>query len=59
MITAGTSPFLYIDLREDEPGLILQRRERGGKWLDVKKGKEVVKSPIDVEKLPPGKYRLL
>jgi hypothetical protein len=42
--------------------MTLQREYRGRGylvWLDFKEGKKVVKSPIDVEKLPPGKYRLV
>ena len=57
MIVAGTSPHLYIDLGKNEPGMTLQRRERDG-WVDVVEDGEVVKSPIKIDKLPPGKYRL-
>jgi hypothetical protein len=53
MITTSTSPFLYIDWGEDEPGMILQRRD--GDWVDGK----VVKSPVDVDSLPAGRYRLV
>ena len=57
MIVAGTSPFIYIDLGEDEPGMILQRLE-GREWRDCKVKSKQVKSPIDVNSLPPGRYRL-
>ena len=32
MITASTSPILYIDWGDDEPGMTLQRRD--GMWVD-------------------------
>lgn len=46
-----------IDLGKDEPGMILQRRE-GHDWMTVIEDGQVVKSPVDIEKLPAGKYRL-
>ena len=55
MITAGTYPSISIDLGKDEPGMTLQYRqmERGYiVWRDYTVGGEVVKSPIDVDKLP-------
>ena len=59
MIVAGTSPhlYLYIDLGKDEPGMTLHRRE-GYVWMDYVVDGEVVISPVDIDKLPPGKYRL-
>jgi hypothetical protein len=45
---------LSIDWGNDEPGMTLQRRE-GGEWVDYK----AVKSPVDIETLPAGKYRLV
>jgi hypothetical protein len=57
MIVAGTSPHLYIDLGKDEPGMTLHRREGCG-WMDYMVDGEVVISPVDIDKLPPGKYRL-
>jgi hypothetical protein len=57
MITTSTSPFLYIDWGEDEPGMILQRWE--GAWVDYKMDGKVVKSPVDIDALPPGRYRLV
>jgi len=57
MIVAGTSPHLYIDLGNDEPGMILQRRER--EWVDYVVDGEVVKSPVNLERLPLGRYRLV
>ena len=52
MIVAGTPPHLYID----EPGMTLQRLD-GRKWVDYVVDGEVVISPVDIDKLPPGKYR--
>ena len=46
MIVSGSYPPIYIDLGKDEPGMILQRRERDG-WVDVIVDGEVVKSPVD------------
>ena len=57
MIVAGTSPLIYIDLGSDEPGMKLQRLD-GREWVDYLVDGEVVKSPVDIEKLPAGKYRL-
>ena len=36
--------------------MTLQRWDR--EWVTVIEGGEVVKSPVDIEKLPAGKYRL-
>ena len=54
MITAGTYP--PIDLGKDEPGMTLQRLE-GRVWVVVVEDGQVVLSPVDIEALPPGKYR--
>ena len=62
MIVAGTSPPIHTDLGRDEPGMTLQRRDREGGyfvWRDVVKGEEVVMSPVDVDMLPAGCYRLV
>ena len=37
--------------------MTLQRRE-GCVWMDYVVDGEVVISPVDIDKLPPGKYRL-
>ena len=55
MITESTSPFLHFDY---EPGMTLQRRE-DREWVDYKVDGEVVKSPVDIEAMPPGRYRLV
>ena len=58
MIVAGTGPLIYIDLGKDEPGMTLQRLE-GREWVDYLKDGKVVKSPVKIDSLPPGKYRLV
>ena len=58
MITTSTSPFLYIDWGEDEPGMILQREYREGRylvWRDYQVVGETVKSPVDIDSLPPDR----
>jgi hypothetical protein len=62
MITTSTSPFLHIDWGEDEPGMTLQREYREGRylaWRDYKVDGKVVKSPVDIDSLPAGRYRLV
>ena len=62
MIIAGTSPPIHIDLGKDEPGMTLQYRdiERGSVvWKDYLVDGEVVKSPVDINALPAGRYRLV
>ena len=56
MIVAGTSPLIYIDLGKDEAGMTLQRLE-GRVWVGYRVNGKVVKSPVDVKNIPPGKYR--
>ena len=58
MIVADTGPFIYIDLGEDEPGMILQRRE-GREWRDCEVDGKPVIAPIKIDSLPPGVYRLV
>jgi hypothetical protein len=58
MITAGTGSLIYIDLGKDEPGMTLQRLE-GREWMDYEMDGVPVLSPVDIETLPPGKYRLV
>jgi hypothetical protein len=57
MITESTSPFLYFDSGNDEPGMTLQRLE-GREWVDYKVDGKVIKSPVDIDALPAGRYRL-
>ena len=58
MIVAGTDKYIWIDLGNNEPGMILQRFERGV-WVDYLVDGQRVLSPVDIEKLPLGKYRLV
>ena len=57
MISAGTHTGVRIDLGNDDPGMVLQRLD-GGLWRDYLVGGGPVLSPVDIEALPPGKYRL-
>jgi hypothetical protein len=56
-IVEGTHPFISIDLGRNEPGMTLQRLE--DEWVDYKVDGKVVKSPVDIDALPPGRYRLV
>jgi len=58
MIVASTAPLIWIDLGNDEPGMTLQRLEKRV-WVDYVKYGEVVKSPVDIDDLPHGRYRLI
>ena len=49
---------IYLDSGKDEADMTLQRLE-GREWVDVIEDGEVVKSPVKIDKLPPGKYRLV
>lgn len=60
MIVSGSYPPITIDFGKDEPGMTLQFRnvERGQiVWRDYKVDGEAVKSPVDIDKLPAGRYR--
>jgi hypothetical protein len=62
MIVAGTSPPISIDLGSNEPGMSLQREYRDGRylvWRDYHVDGETVKSPVDIDTLPAGRYRLV
>ena len=57
MIYSAEDLGIEIDFGSNEPGAILQRKDKGH-WLDyLVDGKPVVKL-FDVESLPPGFYRL-
>ena len=62
MITAGSYPPISIDLGKDEPGMTPQfrnvKRDRIV-WRDYTVDGEVVKSPVDIDALPFGVYRLV
>lgn len=47
-----------IDLGSNAPGASLQRND-GGLWYYYMIDGEPVVNPFDVEKLPPGHYRLV
>jgi hypothetical protein len=57
MIVEGTHPFIRIDLGKNEPGMTLQRLDR--EWVDYKIDRKLVKSPVDIDALPAGRYRLV
>jgi len=62
MITAGSYPPVNIEFGRDEPGMTLQFRnvERGRiVWCDYTVDGEVLKSPVDLDALPAGVYRLM
>ena len=62
MVVSGTYPPISINLGSNKPGLTLQRQyQEGGRliWRDVVKDGQVVKSPVDADGLPTGKYRLI
>lgn len=52
------APSAAFDLGKDEPGMTLQHLERGV-WRDYIVNDKPVLSPVDIEALPPGKYRLV
>jgi hypothetical protein len=58
MIYSAGDLGVEIDFGHNQPGAILQRKEKGY-WRDcLVDGKPVV-NPFDVESLPPGFYRLV
>ncbi len=62
MIIAGTSPPIWIDLGSEREGMLLQSKEYEGYefiWCDYMMNKKPVKSPVNIEGLPPGEYRLV
>ena len=61
MIISGTYPPITIDLCSNEPGMTLQREYREGNrliWRDVENDGQVVKSPVDIDALSAGRFRL-
>ena len=52
------APGAAFDLGKDEPGMTLQRLERGV-WSDYLVDEKPVLSPIKIDSLPAGKYRLV
>ena len=49
---------IEIDLGRNAPGTVLQRND-GGLWYFYLIDGEPVVNPFDVDKLPPGIYRLV
>ena len=47
-----------IDLEHNAAGMVLQRKENDG-WYDYLIDGALVVNPFDVDKLPPGYYRLV
>jgi hypothetical protein len=56
MIVEGTHPFIHIDLGKNKPGMTLQRLD-DREWVNYKVNRKMVKSPVDIDALPPGRYR--
>jgi hypothetical protein len=55
-------PFHYFDSGKNEPGMILQREYREGKylvWRDYTVDGGTVQSLFDIDALPAGRYRLV
>jgi hypothetical protein len=62
MITAGTDKGIWIDPGKDEAGMTLQYRDIKNDyivWRHVMKDGKLVKSPVDIDALPAGRYRLV
>ena len=57
MIWSAGDLGVEIDFGRDEPGAILQRKEKGY-WHDYLVDGEPVVNPFDEKILPPGFYRL-
>jgi hypothetical protein len=57
MIYSAVDLCIEIDFRTDQPGAVLQRKDKGH-WRDYLVDGERVVNPFDVESLPPGFYRL-
>jgi len=57
MIYSAGDLGVQIDLGPDTPGMVLQRREPDG-WQDYLQDGERVLSPVDIEALSSGYYRL-
>jgi hypothetical protein len=57
MILSAVDLVIEIDFETDKPGAVLQRKEKGYWHDNLVDGKPVV-NPFDLEKLPPGWYRL-
>jgi hypothetical protein len=58
MIYSAGDLGIEIDFGPNQPGAILQRKDRGH-WRDYLVDGELVVNPFDVEALPAGFYRLV
>ena len=58
MIWSAEDLGIEIDFGSNQPGAILQRKEKNG-YQDFLVDGEPVTNPLDVETLPPGFYRLV
>lgn len=58
MIVSGKHPPISIDLGSNQPGMTLQREVKRDQWIDYKVKSKTVKSPVDIDALPFGVYRL-
>ena len=59
MIVSSGHLGVWIDIGDNKPGMKLQRRERGQDWQNYLVNRRVVKSPVDIDALPSGRYRLI
>ena len=57
MILSAGDLALEIDFGRNQPGAILQRKEKG-EYQDYLIDGKPVTNPIDVDSLPPGGYQL-
>jgi len=46
---------VWIDIGNNQPGLTLQQRKRGDRWRDYLQDGKVVRSPVEIKRLPPGR----
>ncbi len=49
---------VVVDFGRNQPGDVLQRRERG-EWHDFKPERKPITAPVEPYTLPPGDYRLV
>jgi hypothetical protein len=57
MIYSAVDLCIEIDFGTDQPGAILQSKDKGY-WRDYLVDGKPVTNPFNVESLPPGRYRL-
>jgi len=57
MIYSAVDLGIEIDFGPDQPGAVLQRKGKGH-WHDYLVDGKPVTNPLNVETLPPGRYRL-